>query len=94
MPDHRATIIMPIMIRDFKHIIVRKGTPTITEHYAPITKHTRAGNNGKRIKCPHCEHVPPVYHFAWSALSCLNCASFPEKGEWLVDQLDTWRTPR
>ncbi len=81
-------------ITSHKHISVRGNSQTVTEDYALVTKRTRAGNNGKRVMCPVCGHVHRVYHFSWSALSCTNCTSMVDKYEWLVDQLDTWRTPR
>ena len=45
------------MITQHKHISMRGNSRTVTEHYAPIVKYTRAGNNGKRIKCPICGHT-------------------------------------
>ena len=77
-----------------KHITVRGDKQTIKEHYEPVTKYTRAGKNGKNIKCPRCGAVHRVYHFAWSGATCPKCTMFVTKYEWLVDQLDTWRTPR
>ncbi len=82
------------MITHHKHVSVRSNTHTVTEHYAPVTKYTRAGNNGKRVMCPICGHVHRIYHFSWSALSCAHCTSMVDKYDWMVDQLDTWRTPR
>ena len=78
----------------YKHLSIRNGVETVTEHYEPVTKHTRAGNNGKDIMCPVCGHVCRVYHFSWSASQCSNCKTMVNKYDYLVDQLDTWRTPR
>lgn len=44
----------------------------------PITRYTRAGNNGKEIVCP-CGHVTRVYHFAWSGLGCQGCGNMVDK---------------
>jgi len=82
------------MITHYKHISMRGDTQVVTEHYAPIIKRTRAGNNGKRIMCPHCETTHIVYHFSWSSAGCPNCRIMVPKYFYLVDQLDTWRTPR
>ena len=77
----------------YKQISVRGNSHTLIEDYAPIAKYTRAGNNGKRVKCPICGHTHRVYHFSWSSLTCTKCRSSVDKYDWMVDQLDTWRTP-
>ena len=77
-----------------QHISVRGDNQTNTEDYKPVTRYTRAGNNGKDIMCPVCGHVCRVYHFAWSASQCSNCKTMVDKYDYLVDQLDTRRTPR
>ena len=82
------------MITSHKHIVVNGDHTTTTEHYAQVTGRTRAGKNGKNIMCPVCGHVHRVHHFSWTALTCTKCKSDVQKSEWLVDQLDTWRTPR
>lgn len=96
-----STIIKPLSSRlrmtpttSYKHLSIRNGVETVTEHYEPVTKHTRAGKNGKNIMCPACNAIHRVYHFAWSASSCPSCKRVIYKDEYLVDQLDTWRTPR
>ena len=66
----------------------------ITEHRELVNRYTRAGQNGKNVKCPICDKVHRVYHFSWSGLTCNYCHSDVDKNDWLVDQLDTWRTPR
>ena len=49
-----------------------------------VTKHTRAGNGGKEIICPHCNNHKPVYHFSWSSLQCTFCKSNVDKYDWLL----------
>ena len=41
--------------------------------YPHVTKHTRAGKNGKTLYCPHCARSVHVYHFSWDALVCVEC---------------------
>jgi hypothetical protein len=53
--------------------------------FAPINRYTRTGKWGKRILCPNCNHQSIVYHFSWSALSCMHCKGMIEKDEWLVE---------
>ena len=78
-----------------KHISVRDGKETLIDDYAQIQKKDRAGGNGKNIKCPECGHVQRTYHLAWSKASCHGCAQMiPKYNGWLIDQLDTWMTPR
>ena len=81
-------------VTSHQHISVRGDKQTVTEDFKPVTRYTRAGNNGKDIMCPVCGHVCRVYHFAWSASQCSNCKTMVDKYDYLVDQLDTWRTPR
>ena len=83
-----------IMITSSKHIITRGDTIKVTEHYERVTGRTRAGKNGKNLKCPVCESTRRVFNFSFSALTCPSCKSCVNKEDWLVDQLDTWRTPR
>ncbi len=47
-----------------------------------VNKHTRAGYNGKIIVCPECDSRARVFHFAWSALGCLDCQHLVDKYEW------------
>ena len=78
-----------------KHISVRDGKETLIDDYAQIQKKDRAGGNGKNIKCPECGHVQRTYLLAWSKASCHGCAQMiPKYNGWLIDQLDTWMTPR
>ena len=57
--------------------------PTIC--YKPVTRYTRAGRTGKTIVCPECDNKARVFHFSWSALSCLNCNLSVDKYDWLVE---------
>ena len=50
-----------------------------------VDKHTRAGNNGKEIKCPNCCAPAKVYHFSWSALVCQYCDKSINKESWLLN---------
>ena len=52
---------------------------TLTEK---VTKHTRAGKDGKFIVCPHCNQGNFVFHFSWSALGCQHCGSMVDKYDW------------
>ena len=56
-----------------------------TISYKPVTRYTRAGYNGKWIKCPKCSQTSKVYHFSWSALVCMCCRESVEKLDWLVE---------
>ena len=58
--------------------------PTIC--YKPVTRYTRAGYNGKQIKCPNCQSVRRVYHFNWSGLTCPDCKESIDKLQWSVEQ--------
>lgn len=49
-----------------------------------VNKHTRAGDYGKKIACPHCNDYRAVGHFAWSAMACPNCKAIVNKCDWLV----------
>ena len=49
-----------------------------------VNRYTRAGRDGKHIQCPYCENQAVVYHFAWSALTCINCESSVNKPDWGV----------
>ena len=73
--------------------------------YPHVTKHTRAGKNGKDLYCPHCARSVHVYHFSWDALVCVECkrrnANNPKatdadceisKSEWLLEAPD-WSIP-
>ena len=49
-----------------------------------VTKHTRAGKNGKRLVCPHCAEQWVAYHFAWFGLVCGKCRKIVTKTDWLL----------
>ena len=83
-----------IMITSSKHIITRGDIIKVTEHFEKVTGRTRAGKNGKNLMCPVCETTRRVYNFSFSGLTCPHCKTSVNKEDWLVDQLDTWRTPR
>lgn len=50
-----------------------------------VNRYTRAGNNGKVIVCPECNHHTRVYHFSWSAVGCLGCKEMIEKENWNLE---------
>ena len=47
-----------------------------------VSKSTRASKNGKLIICPQCNNEARVYHFAWSAITCINCGADVNKLDW------------
>lgn len=47
-----------------------------------ITRHTRAPRAGAFIRCPYCQEVSLVHHFAWSALGCEHCGAMVAKDRW------------
>ena len=49
-----------------------------------VTKHTRAGYDGRPIQCPRCGQQKIVYHFCWVASECRNCGSMVPKLEYLL----------
>lgn len=49
-----------------------------------VNKHTRAKNDGTDIICPKCTKSTKVYHFCWSAISCLNCQWLIDKNDWYI----------
>ena len=51
-----------------------------------VNKYTRAGNNGKDIKCPNCTAPAKVFHFSWSALVCQYCGKSINKEDWLLNE--------
>ena len=61
---------------------------------ATVNKHTRAGRNGREIVCPKCYSKHKVYHFSWSALTCLpyvgsnRCGADVNKEDWIVALTD------
>ena len=81
-------------ITSSKQIRVRGKDIRILEAYALIQKPDRAGNDGKNIKCPHCGCIVRINNLRWKKKECKSCRTTITKYEWLIDQLDTWRTPR
>ena len=81
-------------ITHHKKIIVSGKKQTVVQNYGPVTGRTRAGKNGKNIMCPVCGHIHRIHHLSWSSLTCTSCKSDVDKYEWLIDQTDTWRTPK
>lgn len=82
------------MIQATKKIIVNGDKQTTVEDYALMTKRSRAGKNGKNLKCPECENVTRIYRMSFSSLICPSCKQSIDKYDWMVDQTDTWRTPK
>ena len=82
------------MIQATKKIIINGGKQTTVEDYQLICKRSRAGKNGKRVKCPHCGHVHRIYRLSFTTLTCPSCKQQTDKYEWMIDQTDTWRTPK
>ena len=82
------------MIQATKKIIINGGKQSTVEDYQLICKRSRAGKNGKNIKCPHCESITRIYRLSFSSLTCPSCKQSTDKYEWLIDQTDTWRTPK
>jgi len=58
--------------------------------YKPVTRYTRAGKNGKQLKCPKCQSVRTIYHFNWSGLTCPDCKESIDKYDWLVESKGSW----
>jgi hypothetical protein len=50
-----------------------------------VTGHTRAGESGRLITCPHCQAQDRVYHFTWAALTCKACKAKVQKLEWVEE---------
>ena len=49
-----------------------------------VNRYTRAGVNGKDIKCPNCCAPATVFHFSWSALTCQYCGKSINKNSWRI----------
>ena len=49
-----------------------------------VNRYTRAGYNGKYITCPKCQQSNKVFHFSWSALTCLCCREDVNKEDWII----------
>ena len=56
-------------------------------NYVPITKTSKAGRAGKKIKCKSCGKIlRRVYHLSWPALTCLTCNKKVDKYDWLIEE--------
>ena len=53
-----------------------------------VSKYTRAGRNGREIVCPNCNDKHKVFHFSWTALTCMDCGKDINKEEWTVALTD------
>ena len=62
------------------HLRLSSIIPTRT-----VDRYTRAGRYGKTIVCPECNNKARVFHFSWSALTCLNCNHDINKTDFLVE---------
>jgi len=52
-----------------------------------VNKHTRAGQKGKIIQCPKCNHQSVSYHFAWAGSGCGSCDEMIDKYDYLIPEL-------
>tara|TARA_B100001250_G_C19680302_1_gene735540 strand:- start:783 stop:956 length:174 start_codon:yes stop_codon:yes gene_type:complete len=52
--------------------------------FKTLDRYTRAGREGKEIKCPNCGVYGWVYHFSWCALTCQGCGKMIDKNEWFI----------
>ena len=55
------------------------------KYFSNVNRYTRAGKNGKQLKCPKCQSVRTIYHFSWSGLTCPECKESIDKYDWLVE---------
>ena len=53
-----------------------------TKKYKKVDRDTRAGYDGRLIRCPYCKNETKVYHFAWSGIECQSCKRMVDKNEW------------
>ena len=53
-----------------------------------VTKFTRASKQGKEIVCTGCYTKHRVYHFAWTALQCMDCGYNCDKYDWMIALTD------
>ena len=61
-----------------KHLFIPKEDVTYVDRF------TRAGYTGKYITCPKCQQSNKVFHFSWSALTCLCCRESINKNDWRI----------
>ncbi len=77
---------MTVCDRDLKDPQIQDYLRSTLTVQKPVNRYSRAGYYGKFLKCPHCDNIYRVYHFAWSALGCLNCKSMVDKEQWSIVQ--------
>ena len=54
--------------------------------YVPVTRNTKAGRAGKKIRCPYCDKIARrIYHMSWSKITCINCHTEVSKYDWLIE---------
>ena len=56
----------------------------MTLTFDKINTNTRAKREGRVIRCPKCSKEGRVYHFSWSALTCVYCHQVSDKYDWDV----------
>ena len=53
-----------------------------------VNRYTKAGKDGKLIKCPHCGNSWRAWHFAWTAVLCQHCVdgneTWVDKNQWII----------
>ncbi len=54
-------------------------------YFEKMTRHKRAGKDGKIIQCPKCQNGTRVYHLSWVALKCSNCKEMIGKYKWKIE---------
>ena len=55
-----------------------------------VNRYTRAGKNGKQIRCPKCSSTWTVFHFSWYSLTCQTCQGDINKSDWMtVEKVST-----
>ena len=55
-------------------------------YFEKMTRHKRAGKNGKILQCPICDNPTRIYHLSWLALNCEGCGKIIPKYEWLIEK--------
>jgi ribosomal protein S27E len=59
-------------------------TSKYLEVFIPIKPTSRTGKWGRDIKCPRCNHIESIHHFAWSALQCTSCKQMVDKYDYTM----------
>ena len=54
-------------------------------YFEQMTRHKRAGKDGKILQCPICDSPTRVYHLSWRRLKCNGCKKMIPKYEWLIE---------